>query len=145
MLGAVSCYDYLIKYGMEHCSNQYIQENCCAAVKYVCNGGSGSNVASQLQQQMQLQFGWATHRCSPAVHSFVHTPTHLPTDRPTDQSITAHNYCCRLNMTIINIFWRDLWYGREKKNFFLTYNLCEINLLHYNYYYYYYYLYLVIL
>ncbi|XP_050440834.1 venom metalloproteinase 3 isoform X2 [Adelges cooleyi] len=35
--GAVSCYDYLTKYGLGYCSNQYIQENCCAAVKYICN------------------------------------------------------------------------------------------------------------
>ncbi|CAI6361183.1 unnamed protein product [Macrosiphum euphorbiae] len=51
MLGAVSCYDYLTRYGMGHCSNPYIRENCCAAVKYVCNGGGPSR---QLQLQ---QFG----------------------------------------------------------------------------------------
>ncbi|XP_050541109.1 venom metalloproteinase 3 isoform X2 [Daktulosphaira vitifoliae] len=35
--GAISCYDYLTKNGLEYCSNQYIQKNCCAAVKYICN------------------------------------------------------------------------------------------------------------
>lgn len=54
MLGAVSCYDYLTRYGMGHCSNPYIRENCCAAVKYVCNGSSTNVVAPQ---QMQMQFG----------------------------------------------------------------------------------------
>lgn len=44
MLGAVSCYDYLSRYGMGHCSNPYIRENCCAAVKYVCNGGGPSRL-----------------------------------------------------------------------------------------------------
>ncbi|XP_026815897.1 A disintegrin and metalloproteinase with thrombospondin motifs 1 isoform X2 [Rhopalosiphum maidis] len=52
MLGAVSCYDYLSRYGMGHCSNPYIRENCCAAVKYVCNGGP-----SRQLQPLQQQFG----------------------------------------------------------------------------------------
>jgi len=54
MLGAVSCYDYLSRYGMGHCSNPYIRENCCAAVKYVCNGGGEP---SRQLQPLQQQFG----------------------------------------------------------------------------------------
>ncbi|XP_065200009.1 A disintegrin and metalloproteinase with thrombospondin motifs like isoform X2 [Planococcus citri] len=35
--GAVSCYDFLTKYGLQYCVDEYIKKYCCAAVKYLCN------------------------------------------------------------------------------------------------------------
>ncbi|KAI5699501.1 hypothetical protein M8J76_005323 [Diaphorina citri] len=36
--GALSCFDYLTKYGFEQCSTDYVKRNCCAAHKYICSG-----------------------------------------------------------------------------------------------------------
>ncbi|CAH0390968.1 unnamed protein product [Bemisia tabaci] len=35
--GSLSCYDFLVKNGFHYCAYDYIKQNCCAAVKYVCN------------------------------------------------------------------------------------------------------------
>jgi len=117
MLGAVSCYDYLTRYGMGHCSNPYIRENCCAAVKYVCNGGGPSR---QLQH-----FGWVIKSAATLDVVQMQSCAVYPRSRPTSQPTRPHVPIVKF----YDIYTYVVLYIEKNRTKKTIYNLCEIDLL----------------